>query len=107
MAGEEVAPIGRMVDVTINKQDDDKRNPFAILSEERQAEKWSNMGLLNDFKDAKTQEEMTESDHFCPCFYILTLEYLGNYVPDFEPYLSLISQSAFFLNMKKPPNNLF
>ena len=39
MAGEEVAPIGRMVDVTINKQDDDKRNPFAILSEERQAEK--------------------------------------------------------------------
>ena len=39
LAGEEVVAIGRVVDVTINKQDDDKRNPFAILSEERQAEK--------------------------------------------------------------------
>ena len=48
-------PVGFVV---INKQEDDKRNPIGVLGEERQAEKWRNEGLVEDFKNAKSQEVM-------------------------------------------------
>ena len=58
LAGEEAAAVGRVVDTVINKQEDDKRNPIGVLGEERQAEKWRNEGLVEDFKNAKSQEVM-------------------------------------------------
>ena len=61
LAGEEIAAVGRVVDTAINKQEDDKRNPIGVLGEERQAEKWRNEGLVEDFKNAKSQEEMAEA----------------------------------------------
>ena len=61
LAGEEVAAIGRVIDTTINKQEDDKRNPITVLGEEREAENWRNSGLVEDFKNAKSQEEMAEA----------------------------------------------
>ena len=61
LAGEEVAAVGRVIDTVINKQEDDKRNPIGVLGEERQAEKWRNEGLVEDFKNAKSQEEMAEA----------------------------------------------
>ena len=56
LAGEEVAAVGRVIDTVINKQEDDKRNPIGVLGEERQAEKWRNEGLVEDFKNAYFQE---------------------------------------------------
>jgi predicted DsbA family dithiol-disulfide isomerase len=32
-----------------------------VLGEERQAEKWRNEGLVEDFKNAESQEEMAEA----------------------------------------------
>ena len=61
LAGEEVAAVGRVVDTVINKQEEDKRDPLTVLGEERQAEKWRNEGLVEDFKNAKSQEEMAEA----------------------------------------------
>ena len=61
LAGEEVAAVGRVVDTVINKQEEDKRNPITVLGEERQAEKWRNEGLVEDFKNAGSQEEMAEA----------------------------------------------
>ena len=58
LAGEAAAAVGRVVDTVINKQEDDKRNPLTVLGEERQAEKWRNEGLVEDFKNAKSQEVM-------------------------------------------------
>ncbi|MDR2878301.1 MAG: hypothetical protein LBV03_00075, partial [Fusobacteriales bacterium] len=61
LAGEEAAAIVRVADTVINKQNDDKRNPLTVLGEERQAEKWRNEGLVEDFKNAESQEEMAEA----------------------------------------------
>ena len=58
LAGEEIASVGRVIDVTINKQGDDWRNPLAILDEERRNENWRNMGIVDAFSKAQTQEEM-------------------------------------------------
>ena len=61
LVGEEVVAVGRVVDTVINKQEDDKRNPIIVLGEERQAEKWRNEGLVEDFKNAGSQEEMADA----------------------------------------------
>ncbi|MBP9479502.1 MAG: hemagglutinin repeat-containing protein [Sebaldella sp.] len=61
LAGEEIVAVGRVIDTTINKQEEDKRNPLTVLGEERQAEKWRNEGLVEEFKKAETQDEMSDA----------------------------------------------